>query len=154
MRTILRKNYTTFPDGITGVGLLLLRIAAGVATILYGGILLMSLDSVKHSQYSYLSCLVLSLALIFGGGLLILGGIMPFAAIGIAVCMVIEVYFRFVRMSPLQVNGFGLTGLLLLLSILIALALLGPGAYSIDARLFGRRRIFIPASKKEDQQQL
>ena len=27
-----------------------------------------------------------------------------------------------------------------------ALALLGPGAFSIDARLFGRREIFIPAS--------
>lgn len=150
----MRKNYTTFPDGLTGVGLLLLRIAAGVATIFYGGILLTSLDAVQHARFSYVACIVLSLALMTGGGLLIAGFLMPFAAVSIAVCMVIEVYFRFVRVSPLQVSGFGLTGLLLLLSILIALALLGPGAYSIDARLFGRRRIFIPASKKEDRRQL
>ena len=28
-----------------------------------------------------------------------------------------------------------------------ALALLGPGAHSLDARLFGRREIFIPPSR-------
>ena len=31
--------------------------------------------------------------------------------------------------------------------ICIALALLGPGAFSVDARLFGRREIIIPDSK-------
>jgi uncharacterized membrane protein YphA (DoxX/SURF4 family) len=32
--------------------------------------------------------------------------------------------------------------------ICIALALLGPGAFSLDARLFGRREIIIPDSKQ------
>jgi hypothetical protein len=31
-----------------------------------------------------------------------------------------------------------------------ALALLGPGTYSIDAHLFGRREIFIPARDRSD----
>jgi uncharacterized membrane protein YphA (DoxX/SURF4 family) len=31
--------------------------------------------------------------------------------------------------------------------VCIALALLGPGAFSLDARLFGRREIIIPDSK-------
>lgn len=149
----MRKNYTTFPDGTSGVGLLFLRFAAGVATAVYGGILWMSLDAVKGAQFSYASCLVLSLALISCGVLLILGLLTPFAAVGTVVCTGTEVYFRFVRLSPLEVSGFGLSGLLLLLSILIALVFLGPGAYSIDARLFGRRRIFIPAAKKEDRGQ-
>jgi uncharacterized membrane protein YphA (DoxX/SURF4 family) len=35
-------------------------------------------------------------------------------------------------------------GLIFGLAILLALAVLGPGAYSIDARLFGRREIIIP----------
>ena len=30
------------------------------------------------------------------------------------------------------------------LAILVALAILGPGAFSVDARLFGRREIIIP----------
>jgi uncharacterized membrane protein YphA (DoxX/SURF4 family) len=34
--------------------------------------------------------------------------------------------------------------LLLLLSMAASTALLGPGAYSLDARLFGRREIIIP----------
>jgi uncharacterized membrane protein YphA (DoxX/SURF4 family) len=33
----------------------------------------------------------------------------------------------------------------------IGLALFGPGAFSIDARLFGRREIFIPADHGSDQ---
>ena len=31
------------------------------------------------------------------------------------------------------------------LAVTVAIGLLGPGAFSIDARLFGRREIFIPA---------
>jgi hypothetical protein len=31
-----------------------------------------------------------------------------------------------------------------------ALALLGPGAYSVDARLFGRRVVVVPPSKDSD----
>jgi len=154
MRTILRKSYSTFPDGRSGVGLLFLRIVAAVATAAYGGILLFRLDSIKHDQISYVSCLILSLVLISGSVFLILGLMMPIVSLLIVLCMVIEVYFRFARISPLEVSSFGLIGLLLLLSILIALVFLGPGAFSIDARLFGRRRIFIPASKKENGREL
>jgi uncharacterized membrane protein YphA (DoxX/SURF4 family) len=35
--------------------------------------------------------------------------------------------------------------------ISLALALLGPGAFSLDARLFGRREIIIPDSKQDRQ---
>jgi hypothetical protein len=33
----------------------------------------------------------------------------------------------------------------------VALALLGPGAYSVDARLFGRRLVVVPPRKDTDQ---
>jgi uncharacterized membrane protein YphA (DoxX/SURF4 family) len=33
--------------------------------------------------------------------------------------------------------------------ICLAVALLGPGAFSLDARLFGRREIIIPDSKRD-----
>jgi hypothetical protein len=36
------------------------------------------------------------------------------------------------------------------LAAAVALGLLGPGAFSIDARLFGRREIFIPARDGSD----
>ena len=34
--------------------------------------------------------------------------------------------------------------LILLMAMTVAIFLLGPGAYSLDARLFGRREIIIP----------
>ena len=37
------------------------------------------------------------------------------------------------------------------LAVTAALGLLGPGAFSIDARLFGRRAIFIPAQDQPEQ---
>lgn len=149
----MRKSYTTFPGGKSGIGLLFLRIVAGVATAAYGVILLISLETIKQTQFPYVVCLILSLVLISGSVFLMLGLMMPFITVLIALCMVIEVYLRFIQVSPLEVSDFNLIGLLMLLSILIALVFLGPGAFSVDARLFGRRRIFIPASKKEDEQQ-
>lgn len=37
------------------------------------------------------------------------------------------------------------------LSAVAGLGLLGPGAFSIDARLFGRRSIFIPGNDRSDE---
>jgi uncharacterized membrane protein YphA (DoxX/SURF4 family) len=37
------------------------------------------------------------------------------------------------------------------LAAAVGLALLGPGAFSLDARLFGRRAIFIPANDESGQ---
>jgi uncharacterized membrane protein YphA (DoxX/SURF4 family) len=45
--------------------------------------------------------------------------------------------------SAVTLGGSGIDDLLALM-MAISLALLGPGAYSVDARLFGRREITIP----------
>jgi hypothetical protein len=44
----------------------------------------------------------------------------------------------------LSATGFDSTVLILSVPMAIALALLGPGAYSLDARIFGRRVIVLP----------
>jgi uncharacterized membrane protein YphA (DoxX/SURF4 family) len=44
-------------------------------------------------------------------------------------------------------KNFDLTILILNIPVAIALALLGPGAYSLDARIFGRRVIKLPPGK-------
>jgi uncharacterized membrane protein YphA (DoxX/SURF4 family) len=66
-------------------------------------------------------------------------------------------YLSFVVCVYALVNLFG-TGShldeLVLASLLlnaIALALLGPGAYSLDARLFGRRVVVVPPPREKDR---
>jgi uncharacterized membrane protein YphA (DoxX/SURF4 family) len=44
----------------------------------------------------------------------------------------------------LLAGGIGLEPAILLVSISVAVAMLGPGSWSIDAIIFGRRRLDIP----------
>jgi hypothetical protein len=44
----------------------------------------------------------------------------------------------------LTVTGFDASVLMISIPVAIALVLLGPGAYSLDARMFGRRVIVLP----------
>lgn len=148
----MQRLYSTFPGGTPGIGLLILRSAAGLATGVYGGILISRLETVADSRFSYTSHIVLSALLIAGSVFFILGLMMPFVSIAIALCEVTAAYVRLALVNPLNGSKFGWIALLLLASISVALAFLGPGAFSIDARLFGRRRIIIPSSKKENRE--
>jgi uncharacterized membrane protein YphA (DoxX/SURF4 family) len=58
----------------------------------------------------------------------------------------------FVRFPPNQTPALTSSIAHLNLAIIcVALALLGPGAFSLDARLFGRREIIIPDSKQNER---
>jgi uncharacterized membrane protein YphA (DoxX/SURF4 family) len=131
-----------------GLGLLILRTATGVATGVYGAIVLSRLETVGSSRVSFTGHVILSLILITGSIFFILGLLMPFISITVAVCELFAAVIRTNLSNPLQGSRFGWIALLLLASIAVALAFLGPGAFSIDARLFGRRQIIIPASKQ------
>lgn len=150
-RLLLKKHYSNFPGGMLGVGLLILRAAAGVGTALFGVFLVNRVERFATGQFSYFSHLLLALLLILGGIFLILGLMIPFVSITAAVCHLIAAYIGLSVGDPLQGKRFGWLALLLLASVTIALFFSGPGAYSIDARLYGRRRIFIPAPKNEEQ---
>lgn len=147
----MQKLYSIFPGGSHGIGLLILRIAAGVAAGFFGGTLLRRPETAMNSQISFIGHLILSLLLISGSIFLILGLMMPFISITMAVCELTAAYLKLALVDPAPGSGFSWIALLLLASIAIALFFLGPGAYSIDSRLFGRRRIFIPSSKKEER---
>ena len=49
--------------------------------------------------------------------------------------------------SPSQTVLDGYLGIVNLIVLSIAIVLLGPGAFSLDARMFGRREIPIPSSR-------
>ena len=82
------------------------------------------------------------LALAAGGALLCLGFLTP----------VVSVVACAFEMTALLLAGQA-DGRFIALSSLnaIAIALLGPGAYSVDARLFGRREIVFPSEEKDDR---
>ena len=82
----------------------------------------------------------------FAAGAFLLAGLMtPFVAVFVAVGGVgIALSLVPLPGQALFDSSLALTNLIVLS---ITIALLGPGAYSLDARMFGRREITIPVSR-------
>jgi uncharacterized membrane protein YphA (DoxX/SURF4 family) len=148
----VRRLYSVFPGGRLGVGLLILRLAAGIATSIFGAVLLGRLATSSTGAVSYASHLFLALLLLGGSILLGLGVLVPSVSIVLGTGQLIAAYIGLSLGNPSQGMRFGWIFLLLLAAISIAIFFVGPGAYSIDARLYGRKRIFIPSRKGEDNE--
>jgi putative oxidoreductase len=115
-----------FPNGWPGRALLLLRLSAG-AILIYDGIT--GLLGPNH-----VDVIVQDAISVVAGLLLVLGLWTPIAG---AVVAVLELW-------SIAVGTDHIRGAVLLAALGAALAMLGPGVRSIDARLFGRRRLDIP----------
>ena len=124
----LLRLFSAFPNGRPGVGLLILRLAVGLVIIVRG------MNEVSP-QLTWEGSI--GIASIAGGALLIAGFLTPLAAIWVAGALALS------RLSATSEGSINVSALLLL-SQCASLALLGPGAWSVDARLFGRREILIP----------
>lgn len=116
-----------------GVGLLLLRTAIGLIAATHGAGLIASAGSAWQESG-------VGLTVILVGAALIAGLLTPCAAALVAIGAVLSV----TRAAEPSVTH-GLAHGLILIDAL-SLVLLGPGAYSVDARLFGRREIHIRES--------
>ncbi len=132
----MQRLYSTFPGRWQGIALLLLRAAVGVTLILQG---CTYLPRVEEMSVGALAACVLAIA---SGGALVVGFLTPvacaFAALAgfsIAVLFPSTMTSNFLSSNPLGLD---------LLIMIVASVLLGPGAFSLDARLFGRRKIVIP----------
>ena len=121
----MQRLFSIFPNGWPGRGLLVLRFAAG-ALLIYEGI-------VALSRSPSLQIMIMEVAAIGAGTLLLLGLATPVAG---AVVVLLEAAFAFSLPAHVETS-------ILLASLGAALATLGPGLRSIDARLFGRKRIDI-----------
>jgi uncharacterized membrane protein YphA (DoxX/SURF4 family) len=119
----VQRLFSSFADGWPGAGLLLLRLLAA-SGLLYGGIV-----SVR-SAFDTAQMVPPVLAAAFGA-MLAVGLFTPFAGIMAAA---VEVWIAFSH-PGYRWPQIGLAGLTL------SLAMIGPGAWSIDARLFGRKQI-------------
>ena len=124
----MQKLFSAFPGGWPGLGLLLLRALAGVTLIAQ------ILSYVGSTKLSVLSLVVTALVLIIASCLLV-GFMTPIAATVIGVGAIALAASHVFETNQTSLN---------LIVLPIAIALLGPGAFSIDARMFGRREILIP----------
>jgi len=121
----LQRLFSIFPNGWPGRGLLILRLAGGTILIYEG--------TVALSRSPSFQVMIMEVVAIGVGTLLIVGLVTPVAA---AVVVLLEIAFAFALPAHVEDS-------ILLASLGAALATLGPGLRSIDARLFGRKRIDI-----------
>jgi len=137
----LQRLFSAFPSGRPGIGLLLMRTALGCIAIALGTLELASLS--QHTPVVWIVGSLLSL----GGVGLIAGFVTPFASMLSGFC-VLTIALSWVPGPPVGSMGVTLFTLLTLATA-IGIALLGPGAFSVDAVLFGRREIVIPPRPPE-----
>ena len=122
----MQRLFSTFPEGWPGIGLVFLRTVAAILPMQQGiaGLLTTPLGMPAIGQ------LVTAAA----AALLLVGLWTPVAGVLLGV---VELCLAFSHSIDPWMH-------ILLASLGAALAMLGPGAWSMDARLFGRKRIQIP----------
>ena len=129
-RYMLRRLYSTFAGGWPGIGLLLMRLVVGAVVLWHAGPGLSSGPPLG---------IVTSASVALAALLLIAGLWTPVAGAVVAV----------VAISEILTTGELLNGRLLAATIAGALTMLGPGRLSMDARLFGWKRIDQPVHNKK-----
>jgi putative oxidoreductase len=122
----VQRLFSTFPEGWPGTGLVFLRAIAAIPPIQHGieGLLTTPLPAL----------VILQLVAAGAAALLLVGFWTPVAGVLMAIA---EMFLAFSHSHDPWIH-------ILLGALGASLAMLGPGAWSADARRFGRKRIQIP----------
>ena len=121
----MQRLFSMFPNGWPGGGLLILRLAAG-------GLLLTQVSAIflPGAHWDVITPVSVGIA----AGLLLLIGL--WTPLGCLLAVVAESWLALA-------GGIAPQPAVLLLAISVAIVMLGPGSWSFDAVLFGRRRLDI-----------
>lgn len=129
----MRRLFSTFARGWPGVGLLLLRIVAGIVLILR------VLNGVSSHAPVHMTALY---AIAISAGLLLLIGL--WTPVAGTVLGLIELWRFLWKLDDPWIS-------ILLGAMPLALALVGPGFWSLDARLYGWKVVNVPPPKGKSQ---
>ena len=121
----MRRLFSNFAQGAPGIGLLILRLTLGGMAITH--------DVMVFGKGSSPAFAALHSFLAIFAVLLLVGLWTPIAAMLMAVSAIVEVLSHDVTRAQCVSVAF----------LSVALALIGPGAWSIDARLYGWKEIKI-----------
>ena len=130
----MQRFFSSYPEGLPGIGLFSLRVMVAFTSLV-----------LSWTVLPMMSATSLVIAMQFAGWLALLSIVLGlFAPLG-CVVLLIEL-LSLLALCPVLRSGT-LESKLILLDLgamLVTLATSGPGAFSVDARLFGRREIIIP----------
>ena len=127
----VQRPFSTFPGGLPGIGLLLLRVALATSCALQG------VHAASIHDASFITYAIAAVEIV-SGVLMLFGFCTPVAAVLIILS---EAAAMSLIGSP-TASSLALT--FYDLALAVAVLMLGPGTFSVDGRLYGRREITIP----------
>jgi uncharacterized membrane protein YphA (DoxX/SURF4 family) len=138
----VQRTFSSFPSGWAGAALLVLRLAVGASATFEAGVTIAR----NHGPLHMATIAAASVAIT--GVALIIGFLTPIASLFL--CLTGAVITGII--PPAALVLFNSTMAAFEFAVMsAALVILGPGAISVDARLFGRREVAIPrASRPND----
>jgi uncharacterized membrane protein YphA (DoxX/SURF4 family) len=118
----VQRLFSAFPNSLPGLGLLVIRFATGLSLAAAA----QATDDLANTAGLLARCAVVGVAVLIWIGLWT-----PLAAVAAAAVQIIVIAFG----HRFSVSSAAFA------SVSLSLAVLGPGAWSFDARLYGRKRI-------------
>jgi putative oxidoreductase len=131
----LQRTFSSFPSGWVGAALLMLRLVVGALATLEAGLMIARSHTPAHMV------MIAAASLLIAGPALLIGFLTPIASVWI--CLVgagLPLLYIPPEASLLLDSRMAAFEFVVMSAVL---AVLGPGAMSVDARLFGRRRVAI-----------